>query len=106
MTLLSTAWRTSGATPHTRLTAPSLGGPAQIPHKRKMHQNLAWAVGYNSLALPVAAGVFEPLGFVLRPEVGAISMAGSSIIVALNAVSLKRLRLPDRPTASDHRSPD
>jgi P-type Cu2+ transporter len=63
---------------------------------RKMHQNLWWAVGYNSLALPVAAGVFEPLGFVLRPEVGAISMAGSSIIVALNAVSLKRLRMPDR----------
>lgn len=64
--------------------------------KRKMHQNLAWAVGYNSLALPIAAGVFEPLGFVLRPEVGAISMAGSSIIVALNAVALKRLRLPVR----------
>jgi len=62
--------------------------------KRKMHQNLAWAVGYNSLALPVAAGVFEPLGFVLRPEVGAISMAGSSIIVAVNAVALKGLRLP------------
>lgn len=64
--------------------------------RRKMHQNLSWAVGYNSLALPVAAGVFEPLGFVLRPEVGAISMAGSSIIVALNAVALKRLRLPQR----------
>ena len=64
---------------------------------RKMHQNLWRAVGYNSLALPVAGGVFEPLGFVLRPEVGAISMAGSSIIVALNAVSLKRLRLPDSP---------
>jgi Cu2+-exporting ATPase len=62
--------------------------------KRKMHQNLAWAVGYNSLALPIAAGVFEPLGFVLRPEVGALSMAGSSVIVALNAVELKRLRLP------------
>jgi hypothetical protein len=61
-----------------------------------MHQNLAWAVGYNSLALPIAAGVFEPIGFVLRPEVGAISMAGSSIIVAVNAVSLKRLQLPDR----------
>jgi Cu2+-exporting ATPase len=61
---------------------------------RKMHQNLAWAVGYNSLALPVAAGVFEPLGFVLRPEVGAISMAGSSIIVAVNAVALKGLKLP------------
>ena len=63
---------------------------------RKMHQNLWWAVGYNSLALPIAAGVFEPLGFVLRPEVGAISMAGSSIIVALNAVALKRLPLPRR----------
>jgi P-type Cu2+ transporter len=64
---------------------------------RKMHQNLCWAVGYNSLALPIAAGVFEPLGFVLRPEVGAISMAGSSVIVALNAIALKRLRLPDQP---------
>jgi len=61
---------------------------------RKMRQNLAWAVGYNSLALPIAAGVFEPLGFVLRPEVAAISMAGSSIIVAVNAVALKRMRLP------------
>jgi Cu2+-exporting ATPase len=70
--------------------------------KRKMHQNLAWAVGYNSLALPVAAGVFEPIGFVLRPEVGAISMAGSSIIVALNAVALKRLRLPLRPRTDTH----
>jgi hypothetical protein len=71
---------------------------------RKMHQNLAWAVGYNSLALPIAAGVFEPLGFVLRPEVGAISMAGSSIIVALNAVALKRLRLPERRGDSSHSS--
>jgi Cu2+-exporting ATPase len=61
---------------------------------RKMRQNLAWAVGYNSLALPIAGGVFEPVGFVLRPEVGAISMSGSSVIVALNAVALKRLRLP------------
>ena len=60
----------------------------------KMRQNLAWAVGYNSLALPIAAGVLEPIGFVLRPEIAAISMAGSSIIVALNAVALKRLRLP------------
>jgi Cu2+-exporting ATPase len=62
---------------------------------RKMHQNLAWAIGYNSLALPLAAGALEPLGLVLRPEVGAISMSGSSVIVALNAVSLKRLRLPE-----------
>jgi Cu2+-exporting ATPase len=69
---------------------------------RKMHQNLAWAVGYNSLALPIAAGAFEPLGFILRPEVGAISMAGSSIIVALNAVALKRLRLPAKPDGEQH----
>ncbi len=48
------------------------------------------------LALPLAAGVLDPVGFVLRPEIGAISMSGSSIIVALNAVALKRLRLPDR----------
>jgi P-type Cu2+ transporter len=64
---------------------------------RKMRQNLAWAVGYNSLALPVAAGVFQPLGFVLRPEVAAISMSGSSVIVALNAVALKGLSLPGAP---------
>jgi P-type Cu2+ transporter len=62
---------------------------------RKMRQNLTWAIGYNSLALPLAGGALEPLGFVLRPEVAAISMSGSSIIVAVNAVSLKRLRLPE-----------
>ncbi len=60
----------------------------------KMRQNLAWAVGYNSLALPLAAGLLEPLGLTLRPEIAAISMSGSSILVALNAVSLKRLELP------------
>jgi Cu2+-exporting ATPase len=61
---------------------------------RKMRQNLAWAIGYNSLALPIAAGVFEPWGLTLRPEIAAITMAGSSIIVAVNALALKRLRLP------------
>ena len=61
---------------------------------QKMRQNLGWAIGYNSLAIPIAAGVLEPFGFVLRPEIGAISMSGSSILVALNAVSLKRLHLP------------
>ncbi|WP_436839224.1 heavy metal translocating P-type ATPase [Nocardia brasiliensis] len=76
---------------------------------RKMHQNLAWAVGYNTIALPIAAGVFVPaFGFTLRPEIAAMSMSGSSIIVALNAVSLKRLRLPGQrptpaaPTADEH----
>lgn len=63
---------------------------------RKMRQNLGWAVGYNSIALPIAAGVFEPsLGLVLRPEIAALSMSGSSFIVAVNALMLKRLRLPD-----------
>jgi len=62
---------------------------------RKMRQNLGWAVGYNAIALPVAAGVFEPaLGLVLRPEIAALSMSGSSLIVAVNALALKRLRLP------------
>ncbi len=66
---------------------------------RKMKQNLGWAIGYNSLALPIAAGLFAPWGLTLRPEIAAISMSGSSIIVALNAVSLKRLRLPPRASA-------
>jgi P-type Cu2+ transporter len=44
---------------------------------RKMRQNLGWAVGYNSLALPIAAGIFEPWGVTLRPEIAAISMSGS-----------------------------
>jgi Cu2+-exporting ATPase len=62
---------------------------------RKMRQNLWWAVGYNTIALPIAAGVFEPaFGLTLRPEIAALSMAGSSLIVAVNALSLKRLRLP------------
>jgi Cu2+-exporting ATPase len=63
---------------------------------RKMRQNLGWAIGYNSLALPIAAGVFEPWGLTLRPEIAAISMSGSSVLVAVNALALKRLRLPGR----------
>ncbi len=62
---------------------------------RKMRQNLGWAIGYNAIALPIAAGVFEPaFGLVLRPEIAALSMSGSSLIVAVNALLLKRLRLP------------
>jgi Cu2+-exporting ATPase len=65
---------------------------------RKMRQNLGWAVGYNAIALPIAAGVFEPaFGLVLRPEVAALSMSGSSFLVAVNALLLKRLRLPVQP---------
>ena len=62
---------------------------------RKMRENLAWAVGYNAVALPIAAGVFQPaFGLVLRPEIAALSMSGSSVLVAVNALLLKRLRLP------------
>ena len=62
---------------------------------RKMRQNLGWAVGYNAIALPIAAGVFDPaFGLVLRPEIAALSMSGSSFLVAVNALLLKRLALP------------
>ena len=58
---------------------------------RKMHQNLWWAVGYNAIAFPLAAGVFYP--FVLSPEVAALSMSGSTLVVAINALLLKRTKL-------------
>jgi Cu2+-exporting ATPase len=58
---------------------------------RKMHQNLWWAVGYNVIAFPLAAGVLFP--FVLSPEVAALSMSGSTLVVAINALLLKRTRL-------------
>lgn len=62
---------------------------------RKMRQNLGWATGYNMLAIPIAAGVLAPWGVTLRPEVGALAMSGSSILVAINAVLLRRVRLTD-----------
>ena len=58
---------------------------------RKMHQNLWWAVGYNAIAFPLAAGVFYP--FTLSPEIAALSMSGSSAVVAINALLLKRTKL-------------
>jgi Cu2+-exporting ATPase len=64
---------------------------------RKMIQNLAWAAGYNVLAIPLAAGVLAPIGIVLPPAVGAILMSVSTIVVALNAQLLRRLDL--RPEA-------
>lgn len=61
---------------------------------RKMHQNLWWAAGYNTIAFPIAAGLFYPaFGLILRPEIAAISMSGSSLLVAINALLLKRHRL-------------
>jgi Cu2+-exporting ATPase len=58
---------------------------------RKMHQNLWWAVGYNVVAFPLAAGVLYP--FVLSPAIAALSMSGSSAVVAINALLLKRTKL-------------
>ena len=67
---------------------------------RKMRQNLGWAIGYNAVALPIAAGLLVPVaGLVLRPEIAALTMSGSSLLVAINALMLKRLRLP-QPSAS------
>ncbi len=73
---------------------------------RKMRQNLGWAIGYNVIALPIAAGVFEPaFGLVLRPEIAALSMSGSSFLVAVNALLLKRLRLPSPPNITAATAP-
>ena len=60
---------------------------------RKMVQNLWWAAGYNIVALPLAAGVLAPWGIVLNPAVGAVLMSLSTIVVALNAQLLRRIKL-------------
>ncbi len=64
----------------------------------KMIQNLAWAAGYNILAIPLAAGVLSGVGFNLPPAVGAVLMSASTIVVAANAQLLRRvdLSLPER----------
>ena len=69
-------------------------GAVELSHAtlRKMHQNLWWAVGYNVIAFPLAAGVFYP--FLLSPEIAALAMSGSSALVAINALMLKRTKLP------------
>ncbi len=59
----------------------------------KMRQNLVWATAYNVIAIPMAAGVLQPLGIVLRPEWGALVMTASTIIVAVNALLLRRVGL-------------
>jgi Cu2+-exporting ATPase len=59
---------------------------------RKMVQNLAWATGYNAVALPLAAGVLAPIGILLPPAVGALLMSVSTVVVAFNAQLLRRDR--------------
>jgi Cu2+-exporting ATPase len=63
---------------------------------RKMLQNLAWATGYNVIGIPLAAGVLAGVGFVMPPAVGAAVMSVSTIVVALNAQLLRRIRLSRR----------
>lgn len=70
---------------------------------RKMTQNLWWAAGYNIIAVPLAAGVLAPIGFILPMEVGALLMSASTVVVALNAQLLRRLDL--RPTLRSPRGP-
>ncbi len=60
---------------------------------KKMIQNLAWATGYNVIALPLAAGALAPLGILLSPAVGALLMSLSTVIVAINAQLLRRVAL-------------
>ncbi len=56
----------------------------------KMVQNLFWAVGYNVLAIPLAAGIAFPWGIILKPAIGALFMSASTLIVAINAMLMKR----------------
>jgi len=60
---------------------------------RKMVQNLWWAAGYNIVAIPLAAGVLASRGVLLTPALGAVLMSASTVIVAINAQLLKRVRL-------------
>jgi P-type Cu2+ transporter len=67
---------------------------------RKMHQNLWWAVGYNVIAFPLAAGILYPV--LLSPEIAAFAMSGSTLIVAINALMLKRTKLAGITRHSTH----
>jgi Cu2+-exporting ATPase len=60
---------------------------------RKMKQNLIWATGYNVIAIPLAAGILAPIGFLLSPAIGALFMSISTIIVAINAQLLRGYKL-------------
>lgn len=59
----------------------------------KIRQNLAWALGYNILAIPIAAGLFSPFGIVLRPEIAGLAMALSSVSVVVNSLLLRKTKI-------------
>ncbi len=58
---------------------------------KKMVQNLFWATGYNVFTIPLAAGVLAPWGVILKPAIGAVLMSASTVIVSINALTMKRL---------------
>lgn len=60
--------------------------------QRKMKQNIWWAAGYNIIAIPLAAGILAPWGIFMPPAVGALVMSLSTIVVAINAQTLRRIR--------------
>jgi Cu2+-exporting ATPase len=72
---------------------------------RKMLQNLAWAAGYNVIAIPLAAGALAWAGITLSPAVGAVLMSLSTIVVALNAQLLRRVRLTAEEPSRRGRAP-
>ena len=61
----------------------------------KMIQNLFWATGYNVIGIPLAAGIAAPFGIILSPAVGAVLMSISTVVVSINAMLLRRVRLHD-----------
>jgi Cu2+-exporting ATPase len=72
----------------TPLDAVTVVGLARSTYQ-KMIQNLAWATGYNTFAIPLAAGILYPLGILLTPAAGAVLMSASTLIVAINSRFLK-----------------
>jgi Cu2+-exporting ATPase len=62
---------------------------------KKMKENLIWATGYNVVALPLAAGILAPFGFLLSPAIGALFMSLSTVIVAINAQTLRRMQFSE-----------
>lgn len=57
----------------------------------KMVQNLWWAAGYNIVAIPAATGLLAPVGIVINPALGAVLMSLSTVIVALNTQTLRKM---------------
>src|SRR4029078_427229 len=85
----------------------SVGGVIRLSRAsyRKMVQNLTWAAGYNIVSIPLAAGALAWAGITLAPQGGAHLMSVSSIVVALNAQLLRRVRLTPSPSPSQYSSP-